>query len=371
MRRDASVFLVSDRPVRARRVAAGIDAAIPCRLIGWGGALPHEEPSAWIVDCSPETFERGDIAWFERLRQRIVPPVPCLYISRGSDPRVGALIAALGSPTVVDLQNERAGLIPLLWRLLTEREQVVAQSSIGPRIEAATGLITSLFSSAEAGAAPRREEADEGTEFIVSVVAEAGIRPFLDMVWRHDATVYQHSLSVAGHAAAFAIVLGLSKSDRHLLAKAALLHDIGKARIPLDILNKPGRLTAEEMAVMRTHAAVGADLLAAAGGFEPEVIDVARRHHERLDGSGYPDGLQGHAIGDFVRLVAICDVHSALTERRAYRTPLPARAALAVMEDMVGQIDGDLFQAYQPILAHDESDDGSAVTGGRSRSVSA
>ncbi len=371
MRRDLPVFLVSDRPVRARRLASGIDAAMPCRLIEWGQALPREEPSAWIIDCSPNAIEHGPSTWFETLRTRIARAVPCLYISRRGGVREEAVLSELGSPTVIGLQGQRGGLVSLLQQMLTQGREPAAPIPAQRHVETATGLVTRLFADAESGAAPRSEEADEGADLVLTVVAETGIRSFLDMVWRHDTTVYQHSLSVAGHSAAFAIELGFSKADRHLLAKAALLHDIGKARIPSDILNKPDRLTPEEMAVMRTHAAIGADILVAAGGFEPTVIDVARWHHERLDGSGYPDGLKGAAIGDLVRLVAICDVHSALTERRAYRAPLPGREALAVMEGMIGQIDGDLFKAYRPILAHAEAEDASAVSGGRPRSVSA
>ncbi len=95
--------------------------------------------------------------------------------------------------------------------------------------------------------------------------------------------------------------------DSYRLTKAALLHDVGKTKIPLSILNKPGRLTDDEMAVMRTHAALGYDMLEH-GGFSRKCCMVVRSHHEMLDGSGYPDGLRAPEIPDLVRLVTICDI---------------------------------------------------------------
>ncbi|MFX4423994.1 HD domain-containing phosphohydrolase, partial [Acinetobacter baumannii] len=87
---------------------------------------------------------------------------------------------------------------------------------------------------------------------------------------------------------------------------------------------------------------LGADLLAKEGAFGSDILDVVRYHHERLDGSGYPEGLTAERIGDLVRLVAICDVHSALTERRVYRPPLSAAEAAAIMEAQAGPLDPDL-----------------------------
>ena len=156
---------------------------------------------------------------------------------------------------------------------------------------------------------------------------------------------------MAGFAAAFAAELGFAQGDRQRLVRGALLHDVGKALIPSAILNKPGPLTPEEMWVMRRHADLGADLLAKDDRFEPEIVDVVRYHHERLDGSGYPEGLKGEQIADLVRLVAICDVHSALTERRVYRPALEAGEAQAIMEAQAGQLDPDLLRAYRPIIA--------------------
>ena len=112
------------------------------------------------------------------------------------------------------------------------------------------------------------------------------------MVGCHHTDSYRHCLFVTGFAVAFAQHLGMREDDQRRLARAALLHDVGKAFVPVAILDKPGKLTDEEMNVMRKHPRLGYDALAAQGGFPPEMLDVVLHHHEFLDGTGYPNGLQ-------------------------------------------------------------------------------
>src|SRR5204863_5768723 len=101
--------------------------------------------------------------------------------------------------------------------------------------------------------------------------------------------------------------LGLSRADRQRLSFAGMLHDIGKARIPLAILEKPGRLDDQEMAVMKKHPQFGFDALATMPGLQREMLDMVVHHHEYLDGYGYPHGLAAPEISDLVRIVTIAD----------------------------------------------------------------
>lgn len=141
--------------------------------------------------------------------------------------------------------------------------------------------------------------------------------------------------------------LRFSSGDRHHLVRAALVHDVGKARIPLAILNKFGLLDADELTVMRTHAALGHDLLMTAGGFDTATLDAVRHHNEMLDGSGYPDSLKGGEISDFVRLITICDIYAALIERRPHCAPISAKAAMTILQSDTGKVDPDLLKAFQ------------------------
>ncbi len=353
-REDRYVCLVSDRRARAERLASGIALVQPCRMIEPGAALPAGQPVAFVIDIAADRAEAEGGVWIERLAGLIrARSVPCLYLARGSAAQDAAARRLFGSPVVIDPRRS-AGIVPTLMRLVEEAQArtnpVAAGSGPGARVGTATRLVTRMFDAAASGRPPSPATVEEGTEIVLDTVSEVGIRAWLDLVWRHDISVYQHSLSVAGFAAAFAAELGLSGADSRRLARAALLHDVGKALIPHAILDKPGPLTPEEMRVMQTHADLGADLLGREAAYGPEILDVVRHHHERLDGSGYPEGLTGARIGDLVRLVAICDVHSALTERRVYRPPMTHAEAFAIMEAQSGQLDPDLLRAYRPVV---------------------
>jgi putative two-component system response regulator len=145
--------------------------------------------------------------------------------------------------------------------------------------------------------------------------------------------------------------------DEHsiaLMAKSAPLHDIGKVGIPDRVLLKPGRLTPQEWAIMKTHAALGADAIARAEADTTQPVkflgfakQVARHHHERWDGSGYPDGLAGEAIPLAARLMAVADVFDAMISRRVYKEPIPMDEVRADMSRQRGRhFDPDLLDAF-------------------------
>lgn len=350
MTQDGFVLLVTDDIQRTRSLARGVDRLAPCRYAAPGDRLPPERPLLLVVDIGPGRPEHVE-AVAVLVRRTRTGAIPSLHLSRGAgmparradDPLLRILPADAARSVVFAAMLE---MIDLGARGRAERAR-----RLEGRAGAATGLVTGLFAGAGAGEALSPSEAERGTETVLEAVFDVGIRAWLDIVWKHDAGVYAHTLSVAGFAAAFGAQIGLAGPDHRVLAKAALLHDIGKSRIPVAILNKPAALDPDEERVMRTHAAVGADLLAAQGGFAPQIVDVVRHHHEKLDGSGYPDGLTGEAISDLVRIVTLCDIFSALTERRPYRAPLSATEAVSIMTGMRGQLDRSLMHAFAPVIA--------------------
>jgi putative nucleotidyltransferase with HDIG domain len=123
---------------------------------------------------------------------------------------------------------------------------------------------------------------------------------------------------------------------------ASLLHDMGKLAIPEHILNKPGKLTVDEFAVMKTHSTLGADILAAIE-FPYPVVPIVRHHHENWDGSGYPDGLTGTEIPLGARILAVVDCFDALTSDRPYRCRLTVSEAIAILKDRRGSM-------YDPLV---------------------
>lgn len=191
----------------------------------------------------------------------------------------------------------------------------------------------------------------ESDELILDALTSWGIKPWIDTVRRHHDATYRHSLSVTGFAVMLCQALKTSQKDQRRVARAALLHDIGKAFIPVSILDKPGKLTDTEMTEIRKHPALGHQLLIQCGGFSDEVLDCVLHHHEMLDGSGYPDRLKGSEIADLVRIVTIADIFSALIERRAYRKPLPPEEALQIMKQMGDKLDPDLMRLFETVVA--------------------
>ncbi|WP_244472689.1 MULTISPECIES: HD domain-containing phosphohydrolase [unclassified Methylobacterium] len=355
---DNSVLIVSDRPQLAALLCRAVENVLACRCIEPREALPAVLPLVAVVDITGDA--RLAAAWIVRLHGARIASLE--LTNRPPAARGRAAVATRTLPADAPRTAVLATLFALVDAWQAARRSAVAAPirkvrDIAERARAAVGLVAGAFEAAEAGRPVSAEGVDAGTELILAAVSDSGIRTWLDVIQSHDQQLYQHSLSVAGYAAAFGAGLRLARADQKRLAQAALLHDVGKAKIPLAILNKPGRLTAEEMAVMRTHPAVGADLLAAQGGFDAATLAVVRSHHEMLDGSGYPDGLAGAAIPDLVRLVTICDIHSALTERRPYRDPLPHGEAHALMQGMVPKLDADLLAAFRRVVLQGVLDD--------------
>ncbi len=180
-------------------------------------------------------------------------------------------------------------------------------------------------------------------------IADLGIERWMAAIRNHHSQTFQHCLLVTGFAVTFGRHLGFSARDVERLASGGLLHDVGKARIPLAILEKPGPLDAAEQEVMRGHAEAGRDILTASGGFPDEMVDLVVHHHEYLDGSGYPDGLTGHQISDLVRMMTIADVFGALVEKRSYKPPMDRRDAYAVLQGMEGKLDPALVRAFESV----------------------
>ena len=184
---------------------------------------------------------------------------------------------------------------------------------------------------------------------IVERIEEDGLASWLDAVRRYHSQTYQHCLIVTAVAVSFGRHLGFSNADKKRLASAGLVHDIGKARIPIHILEKPAQLSEEETAVMRTHPELGFEALRQEQGLHPEMLDMILHHHEYLDGSGYPHSLGGSEISDLVRTITIADIFGALIERRPYRSPSSGADAYQILIGMGPKLDKDLVRIFRPL----------------------
>lgn len=162
----------------------------------------------------------------------------------------------------------------------------------------------------------------------------------------HDDYTYHHSLTVGVVSAAIGQQMGISGEDLHCLCKCAVLHDIGKSTIPSDIINKPSKLSSEEFELMKTHTTAGYDYLAKAVNND-RVVAGALFHHEKVDGSGYPNGLDGNEIPLWSKIISVADVYDALTSNRPYRTPMqPAEAVEYLMGSIGRDFDYDVVSSF-------------------------
>ena len=157
---------------------------------------------------------------------------------------------------------------------------------------------------------------------------------------------YMHSLSVCALMVALGRELGLDQDQCRTAGTAGLLHDVGKALMPLDILNKPGKLTDQEFDVMRSHPVRGFELLQDAHGTAPAAMDVCLHHHERFDGTGYPHKLPGEKLDTLVRMGSICDVYDAITSDRPYKKGWDPAESIGTMASWKGQFDPAIFAAF-------------------------
>lgn len=208
--------------------------------------------------------------------------------------------------------------------------------------------VVSMFQEVRMGRAIDVKAAAVVAEEISSSVARnPGALISLARLKSADDYTYMHSVAVCALMTALAHQLGLGATETREAAMAGLLHDLGKALTPPEILNKPGKLTDEEFAVMKQHPVEGHRLLLEKGAVGEIPLDVCLHHHEKMDGSGYPDRLPGDSITLFARMGAVCDVYDAITSNRPYKSGWdPAESIRRMAEWSQGHFDERVFQAF-------------------------
>jgi HD-GYP domain-containing protein (c-di-GMP phosphodiesterase class II) len=174
-----------------------------------------------------------------------------------------------------------------------------------------------------------------------------GLDSWITALDDHHDYSFRHSMFVCGSLTYFAHALGIRGAELDQLTLGGLLHDIGKCRIPLEILDKPGKLDDREWETMKLHPVYSRDILRDENDLDVDLAAMAVFHHERIDGTGYPDGLKNGQINDHVRLTAIADVYSALIDKRAYKGSMTSEEALELMLSFKDHLDMDLVTEFR------------------------
>ncbi|SHJ31892.1 HDIG domain-containing protein [Geosporobacter subterraneus DSM 17957] len=184
-------------------------------------------------------------------------------------------------------------------------------------------------------------------------VVDKSVTPLIDEVLSHnnvlgrlrqietgDAYTFNHSMDVCILSTMIGKWMNYSTNDLNRLATAALLHDVGKGKIPAEILNKPGPLTAEEFEIMKKHAILGYEIVKGTEGIDHDICCGILQHHERMNGSGYPFGIKGDRIHEFAKIIAVADIFDAMTSNRVYKTKeSPFKVAEILAESSFASLD--------------------------------
>lgn len=197
-------------------------------------------------------------------------------------------------------------------------------------------VVDKIFHDVRLGKIPSSSEALEVVRSMVQLtLAEPHALFALSMLKDYDNYTFTHSVNVSVIALAVGRACGLTEEQLRILGLGGLLHDLGKLKIDLDIINKPGRLTDEEFEQIKTHPRTGAELVKEMEGVTPEVVDIVLGHHLRYDREGYPADVKGHVVSTLVDMAAIADTYDAITTLRSYQRPSTPRKAITRLREVV------------------------------------
>jgi len=347
------LLLASDRSDQSSELAHILQAVGRVDTIATSAIpeAPARDLSGIVVDIDLRSAESVQLVR-NKLRADAYREMPRLFVLADALHHGSMQAWALGATDTIARPFDAQGILQRIRAAFPDTEGYDATDrgkSLNRGVEAAHGVLVKIFQRIPAGEPLKFSDIVEAENKVLRAIKHSSLREWLTTVGCHHTDSYRHCLFVTGFAVAFAQHLGMREDDQRRLVRASLLHDVGKAFIPVAVLDKPDPLTLEETELMRQHPRRGFDALAAQGGFPPEMLDVILHHHEFLDGTGYPDGLSGKEISDIVRLTTIVDIYAALVEKRAYRLQFTHAKAFAMMEDMGDKLDQHLLHAFRPV----------------------
>ncbi|MDZ4201271.1 MAG: HD-GYP domain-containing protein [Gallionella sp.] len=231
----------------------------------------------------------------------------------------------------------------------TERIDIAKEAIRAAKICAKSKqAVTSMFQEARMGKALNADDALPIVEEISnSVIRNPGALISLARLKGKDDYTYMHSVAVCALMVALARQLGLDGEQIRQAGLAGLLHDVGKMMIPLEVLNKPGKLTDAEFEAVKSHPVEGHKMLLEGSGVSDVALDVCLHHHEKIDGSGYPEKLRDDQISLYAKMGAVCDVYDAITSNRPYKAGWePAESIRKMAEWSKGHFDARIFEAF-------------------------
>ena len=313
------------------------------------GMHVHELCGSWMEHPFWRTrFLLDDAEDIRRIRESGIAEI-WIDTGKGLDVSVAEMQVGARSETDVAAEVERTLAPTVLRNELPQRvamaEEVRRAAKICARSKQA---VVSMFQEVRMGKTVSAEAAGALVgEISSSVMRNPGALISLARLKTVDDYTYMHSVAVCALMVALARQMGLDEALTRELGMAGLLHDLGKALMPMTVLNKPGKLTDEEFAIVRQHPQEGYKILIEGSGAGEIPLDVVLHHHEKMDGSGYPQRLGGDEISLYAKMGAVCDVYDAITSNRPYKAGWdPAESIRKMAEWCHGHFDERVFQAF-------------------------
>jgi HD-GYP domain-containing protein (c-di-GMP phosphodiesterase class II) len=309
------------------------------------GVFIHELKGAWMDHPFWKTkFLLEDVNDLNKLQASPIKHV-VIDVSKGADVSLDANEGAVNQ-SQVEVVEQKALKIPdskPVERISAQQEQAEAARIIKESKRA----VASMFKDVRLGKAVNAEAVMPLVEEIAaSITRNESALISLVRLKKQDDYTYMHSVAVCALMTALSKQLDLSEIETKQLGLAGLLHDIGKAKVPLEVLNKPGALTDEEFRLVKLHPEQGHELLLKANILDPVTLEVCLHHHEKIDGSGYPNRLKDAEISLYAKMGAVCDVYDAVTSNRPYKVGWEPGMSLKRMAQWTNHFDQAVFKAF-------------------------
>jgi HD-GYP domain-containing protein (c-di-GMP phosphodiesterase class II) len=310
------------------------------------GMFIQELKGAWIDHPFwKKTFKLEDIADLAKLQTSGIKEV-VIDTSKGLDVVELSEAVESASPAVLNTLSE----VTLASNSSIKPKQISAaaeQKQAKKVIDASKKAVASMFHDVRMGKAVNAEAAIHMVDDIAaSVDRNLGALISLVRLKNKDEYTYMHSVAVCALMVVLAKELALSETETRQAGLAGLLHDIGKAGIPAEVLNKPGALTDEEFTLVKLHPERGYELLLQAGITDEVTLDVCLHHHEKINGAGYPKKLNASEISIYAKMGAVCDVYDAITSNRPYKDGWEPGISLQRMAQWTEHFDDRVFKAF-------------------------
>lgn len=349
------LLLASDRYDQSRELARILANVAEVETVPTSGLpdAPAKDLSGVVVDINLRSAET-----VQQVRRKLLgaayQPMPRLFVLADLLHHGAMQAWALGATDTIARPFDPDDILQRIRAAFPKSEDEVEDGAKGKELSkgvaAAHLVMVKIFERLPAGIPLTVEDVMAAETSILKAIKRSSLREWLSAVGTHHSASYRHCLAATGFVVAFAQYLGIREEDQRRLTRAALLHDVGKAFVPTDILDHTAPLSPEQTAIFREHPQLGYDALARQGGFPREMLDVVLHHHEMLDGSGYPNAMHGDQICDLVRIITLVDTFASLVEGRPGEPRRDHERAFAMLETMGDQLDQRLVQAFRPVV---------------------